>query len=58
MIDYFTKQPGNIQFYTNNLAYHVAALVGFEFLMLGTISNWGLLSGILLADHRYFSNYS
>ena len=58
MREYFTRQPENIQFYTNNLVYHIAVFAGFELLILGTMSNLSLLSGMLLADHRYLSNHS
>ena len=57
MKEYFTKCPKNVQFYTNNLVNHVVIFILIELLLMGTITNWSLLSAILLADHRYFKDY-
>ena len=59
MINYIFKciPKVDIDFYMKNLVYHIAMFIFVEFVFMGGISNFSILSALLVADYRYFKDY-
>ena len=59
MLQYIFKcvPKTDIDFYMKNLVYHIAMFVLVELVFVGGISNFSILSALLIADYRYFTDY-
>ena len=59
MINYIFKciPKVDIDFYMKNLVYHIAMFVLVELVFVGGISIFSILSALLVADYRYFTDY-
>ena len=59
MINYIFKciPTVDIDFYMKNLVYHIAMFTLVELVFVGGISNFSILSALLVADYRYFKDY-
>ena len=59
MLQYIFKcvPKTDIDFYMKNLVYHIAMFVLVELVFVGGISNFSILSALLVADYRYFTDY-
>ena len=59
MLQYIFKcvPKTDIDFYMKNLVYHIAMFVLVELVFVGGISNFSILSALLVADYRYFKDY-
>tara|TARA_B100000745_G_scaffold203336_1_gene134263 strand:+ start:73 stop:255 length:183 start_codon:yes stop_codon:yes gene_type:complete len=60
MKEFLFKQPhaSDSKFYCNNLLYHVGLFSLVEFIFVGSIGNFSVLSALLVADYRYFKEYA
>ena len=59
MLQYIFKcvPKTDIDFYMKNLVYHIAMFALVELIFVSGISNFSILSALLVADYRYFKDY-
>ena len=59
MLQYIFKcvPKTDIDFYMKNLVYHIAIFIFVEIVLIGSISNFSILSALLVADYRYYKDY-
>ena len=59
MLQYIFKcvPKTDIDFYMKNLVYHIAMFIFVEIVLIGSISNFSILSALLVADYRYYKDY-
>ena len=59
MINYIFKcvPRTDIDFYLKNLVYHITIFILIELIFPSSIGNFSILSGLLVADYRYYKDY-